>query len=123
MSKEKMVTEQFKVHVKWKIKCATLTEHVKVFNHYIYLLNHFNSLSKILLSKLLWLSCYQIKYQHPQIEKDCYDVLYLEQCKKFKDQGSCDIVSDIEFCKSTCGRCGTPVLLLSLFDTGANIIT
>jgi len=41
MSKEKMVTEQFKVHVKWKIKCATLTEHVKVFNHYIYLLNHF----------------------------------------------------------------------------------
>jgi len=44
-------------------------------------------------------------------------ILYKDQCLRFKKQGLCKTVTDDKrdlttFCKSTCGFCGTHILLL-----------
>ena len=68
---------------------------------------------------ILIISYSQIKCQRPPMDEVCKDVLDQEECKNFKEQGMCQKNNDnVDFCKSTCELCGTPVLLLSLFSTG-----
>ena len=59
----------------------------------------------------------QFQYPRNKEDKTCEDVLDNEECLRFKQQGLCEKVNDgmrdlTLFCKSTCGLCGTHILLL-----------